>query len=154
MKNILWSILSAFVLLSCTPGEPTQLEEGLVVSAPMVRAPLGGQTTTAGYFTITNHTDLDDVIIDVSSNDAERVEIHETKDSNGVMRMRKRDAINIPAGGSLKFEPGGFHLMIFGVNLEKDQKDIQLTLKFQNAPDLSIIAEIVEMTPMNASGHH
>lgn len=156
MRKIFWSALAGFTLAACTPGTPPSLEEGIVISAAMVRAPLGGQTTSSGYFAITNHTELNDVILGVSSYDAERVEMHLTEESNGMMRMRKQELISINAGETLSFEPGGYHLMLFGMNIAQDQKDIQLNLNFKHAPDISIIAEIVETVPLSEShsGHH
>ena len=156
MRRIFWSTLAVFTLAACTPGEPLSLEEGIVISAPMVRAPLGGQTTSSGYFVITNHTEMNDIILGVASNDAERVEMHLTEENNGMMRMRKQDTINISTGETISFEPGGYHLMLFGMNIAQDQKDIQLNLNFKHAPDISIIAEIVETVPLSEShsGHH
>lgn len=138
---------------ACTPaGDSSQ--EGLVISAPVVRAPMGGQTTTAGYFKVTNHTEKDDILLGVESPEASRVEIHVTEDNNGIMSMKRVPSIAVKAGETVSFAPGGYHLMIFGVNLKDGQKDIQLTLTFENGPDLPIIADIVETTPGHHSGHY
>lgn len=54
------------------------------------------------------------VVVDASSADFERVEIHEMKLDQGVMRMRKLPGLTVPAGGQMSLLPGGNHLMLFG----------------------------------------
>ncbi len=156
MKKLIISIFTATALMACTPGAQTLNQEGIVISAPMVRLPMGGQNMTAGYFKVTNHTNIDDALTSVESPNAGRIEIHVTEDNNGVMRMRRQDVVNIKAGETLSFEPGGLHLMLFDIKLAADQNDIPLNLKFKNSPDLPIMAELVETTPLpgDHSGHH
>lgn len=99
---------------------------------------------TAGYFQITNHTQLDDAIIGVESPVASRVEMHATEMVDGRMSMRKKVSLDIKAGETLVFKPKGLHLMLFDVALKSDQPDAALTLKFKHAPDVTIIADIAD----------
>jgi copper(I)-binding protein len=41
-----------------------------------------------------------------------RVEIHTMSMDEGVMRMRKLDSLEVPAGESVELRPGGLHLML------------------------------------------
>ncbi|HMO59400.1 MAG TPA: copper chaperone PCu(A)C [Roseiflexaceae bacterium] len=47
---------------------------------------------------------------------AAAVELHAAIDDAGVMRMRPVEAIEIPAGGEVRLQPGGLHLMLIGLN--------------------------------------
>ena len=127
-------------LMACTP--PTEIFEGLVVSNATVKAPMKGRNVTAGYFEITNHSDVDDALIDVSSLEAERVEMHKTEVVDNVSKMRRQVSIDIPAGETVTFQPGGLHLMLFGVDFPEGTQDVTITLKFKHADAMTIVAEL------------
>lgn len=152
MKRFLFAATVAFTLLACTPTTETLPKEGLVISEAVVRTPLGGQTMTAGYFQITNYSDTDDALIGVQSPISERIEIHQTENIDGKMRMRKQVSIDLKAGETVHFKPGGLHLMMFDVKTAQDQTDAALTLKFKLADDLTVIADITDTVSL--SGHH
>jgi len=44
-----------------------------------------------------------------------RVADHTHIHDNGVMRMRQLPALDIPAGDTVTLQPGGLHLMLFGL---------------------------------------
>ena len=81
----------------------------LTVTQPWLRATIGALRNTAGYMTIVNDGALPQRLVAVEIAGAERVEIHETRD--GMMMMRA-EGVEIPPGGSLAFQPGGWHLMV------------------------------------------
>jgi copper(I)-binding protein len=95
----------------------------------------GGVDVSAGYLTIRNRNGADDQLIAVSSPRAARSEIHDmTMDENNVMRMRPLSALTIPAGGEAMLQPGGQHLMFFGVTQPFTiGEDIPVQLTFANA---------------------
>lgn len=70
----------------------------------------------AGFLTLTNTGAAEDTLTKVDVAWAERAEIHDhLKDENGVMRMRKLEALAVPAGQAVELRPMGKHLMFFGV---------------------------------------
>ncbi len=144
MKKLIIALGLSLSLLACTPTTEAPPKKGMEISSAMVRTPMGGQSMTAGYFQLANYTDLDDALIGVESPVAGRVEMHATEMVDGRMSMRKKVALDIKAGETLEFKPKGHHLMLFDVDMKPDQKDIALTLKFKHAPDVTIIAEIVD----------
>jgi hypothetical protein len=95
----------------------------------------GGVDVSAGYLTIRNTVATDDQLIAVSSPRAARAEIHEmTMDENNVMRMRPLSTLTIPAGGEALLQPGGQHLMFFGVTQPFTVgEEIPVQLTFANA---------------------
>jgi len=144
MKKLLIALGLSISILACTPTTEAPPKQGMEISSAVVRTPMGGQTMTAGYFQLANHTDLDDALIAVESPVASRVEIHATELIDGRMSMRKKVSLDIKAGETVEFKPKGHHLMLFDVTLGTDQKDAALTLKFKHAPDVTIIADIVD----------
>ena len=148
-RNIALALSAGLLISGCTPPTETLKEEGIVISDARVRAPMGGQNMTAGYFEITNHTNLDDSLIGVESPIAERIEMHVSETVNNAMMMRKQVSVDIKAGETIVFKPGSYHLMMFGVELNRDQTDVALTLKFKHARDMTIIAELAETIKMN-----
>ncbi len=144
MKKLFLSILVVGALAGCT-AETAVLQDRIVVSEARIQAPMKGKTMTAGYFDITNHSDVDDAIIGIETPDAERIEMHLTEaDEKGIMSMRRQVSVDLKAGDTVSFKPGSYHLMVFGVNPDKQIIDMALTLKFKHAPDMTIIAETAE----------
>lgn len=149
LKNILIGITTIIAVTACTPGTESPPDKEIVISEATVRTPMGGRDMTAGYFQITNHTNLDDAIIGVESPIAERVEMHISEKVNNAMMMRKMVSVDLKAGETIVFKPGSYHLMLFGVDLKRDQVDVALTLKFKHARDMTIIAELADTVSIN-----
>lgn len=149
LKNLLIVLAAIMTVTACTPATESSPEKEIVISEATVRKPMGGRDMTAGYFQITNHTNLDDAIMGVESPIAERVEIHISETVNNAMMMRKMDLVDLKAGETIVFKPGSYHLMLFGVELNRDQVDVALTLKFKHARDMTIIAELADTVSIN-----
>lgn len=94
----------------------------VVVANGYVRDTLPGQTVTAAYCELTNTTSEDAVLTGVSTPIASSVEMHETRNDGGMVRMRRLDRLVIPAGSSVRLEPGGRHLMLFDADTEGTQE--------------------------------
>jgi periplasmic copper chaperone A len=86
----------------------------LEIVHPWSRATPEGARVAAGYARIVNHGAEADRLIAATGEIAGRTEIHEmTVNAEGVMTMRPVDGLEIPAGGELALEPGGYHVMFF-----------------------------------------
>jgi copper(I)-binding protein len=93
-----------------------------------------GVDVAAGYLTISNRAAGDDHLLGATSPRAERVEIHEMVMDGAVMQMRPVARLKIPAGQDLQLEPGGMHLMFFGVAAPFDEgQEIPIRLNFETA---------------------
>jgi copper(I)-binding protein len=119
-----------------------QMDEGIVISSARVLPPFPGRDVAAGYMSITNHSKTDDKLISASSPISSAVEIHNHIEEDGVMKMRQIDGIQIKAGETIELKPGSFHLMMFGSTVAEDQKDVSLTLNYENAPSVTMIVPI------------
>jgi copper(I)-binding protein len=100
------------------------------ISDAWARATAPGQEVGAAYMSLKSARAAK--LLKVKSPAAGSVEIHEMSMNNGVMKMRMLDVLELPAGRTVKLEPGGFHLML--IDLKKplkagDNIEISLTLK-------------------------
>lgn len=90
------------------------------------------------YLQIQNSCPASDQLMIVRSHAASKVEIHQTVQSdNGVMSMVKIDGgLTIPPMSELKLAPGGFHVMLMGLELPKNNHHVEVTLDFDQADDI------------------
>jgi len=79
--------------------------------ATVPQAPPGAQVM-AGFMQIANNSDEDIDIIAVSSPQFESVEMHLSKDVDGIARMLPQYKLSIHAGQTLILKPGSYHLML------------------------------------------
>lgn len=134
-----------FVLGEITIDHPIAFE-----TAPGARA--GG-----GFMTITNAGTESDRLIAARA-EYPRVELHTTREEDGVSKMIHLDAIEIPAGESVTFEPGSYHVMFMGLGEDRFEpgESIPATLVFEKAGEV-VISFTVETrgdtAGMNHSGH-
>jgi copper(I)-binding protein len=118
-------------------GEPGK--GGLVVSNAWSRPTPAGMGMGVGYFTVTNRGSRTDTLIHASTPAAAGVEFHESLLVDGMARMRPREAIPVPAGGTVQLQPGGLHLMLVGLKapLAAGSK-VPLTLTFRGAGTIQV----------------
>ncbi|MEO1197858.1 MAG: copper chaperone PCu(A)C [Pseudomonadota bacterium] len=84
----------------------------LEIDHPWSRATPAGAGVGAGYMVIRNTGSQADRLIAGDTTIAGRVEIHEMAVTDGVMTMRPIEGgLEIPAGGEVTLEPGGYHVM-------------------------------------------
>lgn len=103
----------------------------------------------AGFMTIRSLGESDQ-LIGFSSPACEQPELHTHIHDNGMMRMRQVDAIEVPAGGEVKLEPGGFHLMFIGLKGELVMgESVDVTLVFEKAGEVSITLPVKKSGAMN-----
>ena len=111
----------------------------LTVEAPWARASAGAARAGAAYLKIANAGAEDDRLTGVSAPVAERVELHTHAMSDGVMRMRRVDAVAVPGGESAELKPGGHHVMLIGLRAPlKEGETFPLTLSFEKAGTITV----------------
>lgn len=159
MKKLLLIGVSV-IMAACTPpathtadDDTVSLDNAIVISDARVRPPLPGKDIAAGYFDVKNHGNVADRLIAVVSPIADRVEIHTVEMTEGVMKMRRIEGIDLAPDESISFRPGGKHLMLFDVSIPDGQTDAALTLKFEQGPDLTVIAELTD-DPIRMKNDH
>lgn len=136
-------------------GLVLSLAIGMVQAASIDFSPAWSRITSnrmavGGVFmNITNNTDQNDVLVSASTPRAKKVEIHETIDDQGVMRMRElKNGLPLPKGKTVELKPGGSHLMLIGINKQLRLDDqFDLTLKFKSGK-----TQILKVTVNNGVG--
>ena len=103
----------------------------LVVHGGWVQEAPPDQKITAAYMTIENRSAADISLQSASAEVAQVIELHKIEITDGMMKMHKVQAIDITAGREVELKPGGYHLMVIGLNRELKKGDtVSLTLQF------------------------
>lgn len=121
--------------LSAAPALAQEIKAGdLTIERPWARATPNGAEVGAGYLEIRNNGGSPDRLTGGAA-DFASVEIHEMSMEGGVMKMRElKDGLAIPAHGSVKLAPSGYHLMFTSLKhpLVKGES-VKATLTFEHA---------------------
>lgn len=137
-------ILSALAIMIGTSAvadghTPMQIDD------PIVFKSFEKARAAGGYMTILNTGEENDLLIGIEIKNRMSM-IHESREEDGVMRMLHVDAVEVPAGDTVEFKPGGFHVMIMGLQPGElpvgDQ--IEATLIFDRAGEVQVVFEVVD----------
>jgi copper(I)-binding protein len=91
-----------------------------------LRQLLPGQNRTAGYFDIVNHGSKPVTLVGAESNAAAAIEFHRSIHNGDVVRMQRIEKVVVGAGETVRFQPGGLHLMLFRVADLAEQTKVAL----------------------------
>jgi copper(I)-binding protein len=108
----------------------------LHVESAQIRDLLPGRDTTAAYFTLSNNTAESITLIGAESSAAQAIEMHRSVVRGDSVRMQRVKRQTIAAGEQVDFEPGGLHLMVFGVAAIGESTLI--TLQFASGEQLTV----------------
>ena len=138
---MLFMRMSLFAFFAALVGmaQPVVASE-IMFSSLQFRATVGSMSSSAAYVSIMNHGKMADRLLDVTSNLARKTELHQMEMDNGVMKMRPVEGgIDLPAGKTIHLAPGGYHVMLIGLNAPLTADSIfEITLVFQNAGEKTI----------------
>jgi copper(I)-binding protein len=127
-----WQFTCLFLtlLLAVGCGVGTSEQDGpLQISDARIRALAPGQDKTAAYFDTHNAGTAAITLVGAETAVARAVEIHQILRDGDMVRMRRQPEVVIPPGETVRFAPGGLHLMIFGVSSAVDGAKFTLILK-------------------------
>ena len=126
----------------CATGQSFAIGD-ITVSGAFTRATLPDAPVGAGYLTITNAGDADR-LLGAASLITPTVELHTMSVVNGMMKMQQlTDGIEVPAGGSVEFAPGGMHIMFIGPNQPFVEGEcVEVTLEFEKAGELPVLLNV------------
>lgn len=157
MKVSFAAIASIIVasLAACSPSEVSNDAgaggvglEGYEVGDARIRPPLGGRDVTGATFTIVSAAD--DQLVGARSEIADAVEVHIHEMDDGLMRMRRVEAFDLPAGQTISREDRGLHLMLFGVPALEDGDMAEIVFEFASGAEKSVMFDVA--TPAEAGG--
>lgn len=114
----------------------------LVVRDAWLRA-LPAGLPAGGYFTLTNPTARTVTLIGASSPSCGMLMLHKSDMMSGMASMSEVESIDIPPGATVKFAPGGYHLMCTKpvVSIKPGSK-IAVMLEFGDGTHLSVTFDV------------
>ncbi len=132
--------LLGLVLAACgTSGVPA-----LTVSGAQAAVPLAGSSQLVVQ--IDNDGDGDDRLVAVDTDAAIGIELHETRIEDGIATMVDLDEVALPAGETVRFRPGGLHLMMIGPDDEVVLgARFPVTLRFERSDPITVTAEVRDL---------
>ncbi len=123
MPSVRFICMLAAMLVTgaCTPGKESseqqessqQKEATLQFEGAVIRQPAPGLDKSVGYVSIANRTDKPITLVSAGSTVIGAIEIHETREVEGLMRMRRLMELSIGARDAAQLKPNGKHLMLF-----------------------------------------
>lgn len=95
------------------------------------------------YLTLINEGPAADRLIGAQTDVAATVELHQTTLNNGIAHMQPVSGIDVPAGGRVAIQPGGYHLMLIGLKRALKIGDrFEIALQFQKSGQLIVEVEV------------
>jgi len=136
------NIVSALLLLTSSFANPLLADEAniSIKNAWIAEAPPVSKVMVA-YMTIKNNSDKAVAITKAESKLYGSIEFHESIDEDGMSRMIRYDALNVPAHGSIQLKRGGKHFMLFNPTRHLkagDMVNIKLTTDKNASKTISI----------------
>ena len=111
----------------------------LTIQHPWARATAASAKTGALYVTVANNGTEADRLLGVSTDVAERCELHVSEASGDMMSMHMVENLEIPAGGSVSLAPKGTHVMLMGLKAPlKKGGTFPATLRFEKAGEVAV----------------
>jgi hypothetical protein len=142
------ALLTAFAAPAFAQGNGNSAgNASITVEQPYARATPTGAKTGAAYMTIDNKSASADKLTAVSTDVADKAQVHQMTVENGVMQMREvADGLPVPANGSVALKPGSYHVMLIGLKKPLTAGDsFPLTLTFAKAGTISVTVPVHAM---------
>jgi len=133
-RSIRCGLAAAFALAAAAAAEAADYDVGPIhIAQPWARATPKGASSGAGYMTVTNNGTTPDRMTCVSSDAAEKCQIHTMTMEGGVMKMRPVEGgLEIKPGETVTLKPAGLHVMFVDLKHPLEQgKTVEATLKFE-----------------------
>ena len=137
------TMMAGLVLMLLLAGCAGSAKTGIEIAEAWARAGVSGDNS-AVYFKITNHDADNAQMISAMSDLAQKTELHRsTMGSDGTMMMMHQESISLPAGETVEFKPGDYHIMLIGLTRDLNVGDtIHLVLKLEGGREIDIEAVV------------
>lgn len=107
---------------------------------PWIRMVPSVSPNSAAYVSITNGTEDSVTLTSISSQVADRIEIHNVEvDDAGTMSMFKINSLAIDPDSTTMLEPSGAHIMIYGLKEPLNEGEmVTMLMSFDNQPPIPV----------------
>lgn len=153
MKALL-PLAAALMLAIAAPALAHSFKAGAVdIGHPASRPALKG-ATGVGYLSLSNTGKTAATLVRIESAISDKVELHESRTVNGVARMSALPAgAPVAPGATVKFEPGGKHVMFVGLKQALKVGDkFPASLVFKDGTRAAV-EFVVEAAAVGAAAH-
>ncbi len=131
--------------------------QSVTVNEAWIRGTVQGQNATGAFMELTGKSSAR--LVAAESPAAKSVEVHNMTMEGGVMKMFPVEGVDVPAGKTVKLAPGGYHIMMMGLqkSLNAGEK-VPLKLTFELADKkretVSLSVEVRDVRGKPAAHHH
>jgi len=140
------------------PKELQQTTASVIqIEDPWVRAVPPNANNSAIFLDLRNESEQLRKLVKVHSEVAERVELHTTKDEDGMLRKQRLEEVLIPALETQSFHPGGIHIMLIGLRSPLEVGgviELELVYADQSKETISIPVDERPLLPITAQNNH
>lgn len=133
---------------------PLRVESGWVREAPP------NMNVMAAYAELCNDEETGVILASISSEDFDAVEMHDTIEVNGGVRMERMNSVEIASHECVTFAPGGRHFMLLDPTRPfRAGSEVELTLRLADGREMDVTFPVRRATDMldnshDHSGHH
>lgn len=143
-KTFQGCVLSIWMLLVIVTAGCRGADD-LEITGAWVRATPPNRDVTAAYLVISNRSDQPRELRSVETPAAAYTELHAMRQVDDMMEMEKIEGVVVPPQGAAVLEPGGNHIMLFGVsNPLAEGEEVTLTLRFDDQSARTVTAEVLK----------
>lgn len=137
------------IVIALGIAAPSHAQQTPIIEDAWARESPPGSPNGAVYLAIWNPGAADRLVgVDVSTDVAERAELHAVTQADGMMRMGVVHAIEVPAGARVALEPQGRHVMLIGLRRPlKQGETLVLRVRFENAGTTSADVPVLRQAP-------
>jgi copper(I)-binding protein len=150
MRSLITAAVPCALLTSAAMAHDYRVGD-LHIDHPVLRVASPVSKTGAGFMTIRNSGSTADRLLSVTTAASSRSDLHGTFNQGGVMQMRAQSGgVPIPQGGTVRFAPGGLHVMFIGLKAAVPPgQTVKARLIFEKAGavDVAFKAETAAGTP-------
>ena len=141
MIKVVFAALAVCFSSLAPAAEPA---EYLDIEGAWVRALPPFQPNTAAYFTLVNRGEAAIAVVGASADVADKVEIHTSREVDGLMRMEQLQGLAVAPGEEVKLSPGGTHLMLLGLKyMPAPGDEVRLCLLLGSGEEVCTAADVV-----------
>ncbi|MDN3638366.1 copper chaperone PCu(A)C [Simiduia curdlanivorans] len=125
------------------------------VTEAWAKESIPGTNTSALFATLYNTTRKPTELVKVVVEGVDKAELHTHNEQDGMMQMRRVDAIDIGARATVALAPGGFHVMLFQLKAPlKAGTDLAVEFHFSNGEQVAAVAKVVNPHQAGEHQHH
>ena len=139
--------LALALISACQPPAQLLVEKAVVKLSPVADSP------SVLYFTVRGGPEDTD-LRSITSPNILRLEMHETVEEDGMSMMKPISRVAVPARGKVEFEPGGKHVMVWGIDPGSQKAGkAQFFFSFANGEKIVVDAQITKIQPEDGMAH-